>query len=210
MTERAGGDGPLEVDACVGAHMGNDITPPMPARDDEPAGRPPTTSTSHGDRGSPPPSATSSSTTGGAVAQPPASFADVARFRDLPPLRAARGYARRAIESASRAEWESGVARQASMAGDALLARDVADSAVRHANSAQFFVALMRSALDQWMREREGAGAAVSIGLDGIVERAERATARARATSDEADVIATHECLRRAGRPEGRARRGAG
>jgi hypothetical protein len=91
-----------------------------------------------------------------ADAPAPVQFADISRWRELPPLRAARAYGSHAIEMADRAEWELGVARQAFASGDLLLAHDAIDRAARRINGARFLEALMSSALAGWRSTSPG------------------------------------------------------
>lgn len=188
MTEISGGG--RRPRASV--HMGNDISGPH----ESPAG----------DLVSPEQSPFASSSTGAANAgvardegqpgesfdsavpdQEAAGYDDLARFRDLPPVKAARSYARRALEVADRAEWEAGVARQSALRGDVVFARDVADSAIRYANSAQFFEALMDSTLSGWTRER--VGRTVSPALFKLASRVHAAVTLSRATTDAVDSL---------------------
>jgi hypothetical protein len=87
---------------------------------------------------------------------PHVDFADVNRWRNMPPLQAARGWGQRAGELAERAEWEAGVARQAIERGDMLLAIDALDLATRRVNGARFLEALMSNAIGGWKSAGEG------------------------------------------------------
>jgi hypothetical protein len=171
MTE-IGSDTDVHRPASV--HMGHDITAPEDALPEPGEAQPASTSTAGW-------IATSS------APQLPADASYVARFHDLPPLGAARSYGDRALESAAQAELETQQAQRAARNGDLVLARDMTDSAIRFANSAQFFEALMDSSLSGWVKTRPGRS--ITPELRKLQARVQAAVVTARSVTDEVDAF---------------------
>ncbi|MBC7644362.1 MAG: hypothetical protein H7123_04490 [Thermoleophilia bacterium] len=115
---------------------------------------------------------------------PPPQFGEIAKFRDLEPLDAARHYGRESLLLADRARWEAGVALEAAQRGNHSFAAEVSVTATRHASAARFLAALMTSAVDSWGAQH--AGRATSLGIDQLVARVRREVDNAIEVSDAA------------------------
>ena len=115
---------------------------------------------------------------------PPPQFGEIAKFRDLEPLDAARHYGRESLLLADRARWEAGVAAEAAQRGNHSFAAEVSVTATRHAAAARFLAALMTSAIDQW--RSQDTGRTLSLGMDQLAARVRREVENAIGVSDAA------------------------
>lgn len=123
---------------------------------------------------------------GDAPPLPPAQFGELARFRDVEPLDAARHYGREALLLADRARWESGVATQAALRGNHQFAAEVSVTATRHAAAARFLATLLTSAIEHWLLHNPDR--TVSLGISQLTDRVQREVDNAVAVSTEAAV----------------------
>lgn len=131
----------------------------------------------------------------GAPPMPPPQFGEIAKFRDLEPLDAARHYGRESLLLADRARWEAGVALQATQRGNHSFAAEVSVTATRHASAARFLAALMSSAVDAWRTQNPGRP--TTLGVDQLATRVRREVENAIEVSDAAgndvDMAMTHD-----------------